>query len=128
MADSLDKPVIVYDGSCNFCINQTNRIRKLDRRGVFEYLPRQDEGFEERFPLLLSEDFNSGLRLILLDGTILVGADAVHGIGKNLRPWSLIAWIYHIPPVRPLARLLYNWIARNRHRLSRQSVEGTCES
>ena len=128
MNSSTDKPVIVYDGSCNFCINQTNRIRKRDRLGVFEYLPRQDEGFEERFPQLLSEDFNSGLRLILHDGTILVGADAVHGICKNLKPWSWIAWMYLIPPVRILARLLYNLIARNRHRLSRQCVDETCES
>lgn len=127
MNDTRCQPVIIYDGTCKFCIAQVDRIRRRDRPGVFEYLPRHAEGIDARFPKLAEQDFDTGLRLIRPDGSILIGADAVHGIMQQLRPWSLIAWMYHIPPLYWLANLLYRWIARNRHRLAGDCVERRCE-
>ena len=49
------RPAIVYDGECRFCLWSLGR---------FEYLPRQIAGIEERFPILTSSDFNTGLRLV----------------------------------------------------------------
>ena len=68
------RPVIVYDGECRFCLWSVGRIRR------FEYLPRQADGMEERFPVLARSDFNTGLRLICADGQVDVGADAVYQI------------------------------------------------
>ena len=36
------RPVIVYDGECRFCLWSVGRIRRFDRNGRFEYLPRQN--------------------------------------------------------------------------------------
>ncbi len=111
-------PVIIYDGECRFCQWSVRRIRKLDRRQQFEYAPRQTEGIDARFPVLTESDFNTGLRLI--DGeAVHVGADAIYQIYRHIPPYSLIAWLYRIPPFTQLARLGYGIIARNRHRFGR---------
>ncbi|MCZ6834262.1 MAG: DUF393 domain-containing protein [Planctomycetota bacterium] len=117
------KPVIVYDGECSFCIKQMDRFRKRDSAGMYEYTPRQEPGLEDRFPGLAQGDFDTGMRLVRPDGTILVGADAVHGIARTLPPWKWAAWLYHIPGLKWLFRSLYGWIAMNRQRLG-----GSCET
>ena len=122
MSDS----VIIYDGECRFCQWSVHRIRKLDRREQFEYVPRQTEGIDARFPVLAESDFNTGLRLID-DESVHVGADAIYQIYRQIPPYRLIAWLYRVPPFTQLARLGYAIIARNRHRFGRVECDtGAC--
>ena len=114
--------VVVYDGECRFCNWSVRRIKKLDRRCQFEYLPRQAPGVEERFPVLAESDFNTGLRLVD-DRGVAVGADAVYQIYRRMPPYNLIAWIYRVPLLRQLFRLGYALVARNRHRFGRMQCD-----
>jgi predicted DCC family thiol-disulfide oxidoreductase YuxK len=77
------RPVVVYDGACAFCLRQVERIRRRDRAGVFEFVPRQTAGLEQRFPKLAEGDFNTGMRLVHRDGSVSVGADAVYEIARR---------------------------------------------
>ena len=123
----MSKPVIIYDGECRFCQWSMRRIRKFDRRELFEYAPRQTEGLDARFPILSQSDFNAGLRLMEQGGAVHVGADAIYQIYRRLPPYKLVAWLYRIPPFTQLARLGYAIIARNRHRFGRVECDtGTC--
>lgn len=117
MHEASPKSIVVYDGQCAFCSRQIERIRRRDRTDRFEYVPRQTEGLDRRFPGLAKSDFETGLRLIDLDGAIHVGADAVYRIFRLLRPWKWVAWLYRVPGLTQLARTIYAWIAANRHRL-----------
>ena len=123
------QPVVVYDGECRFCLWSVGRIRRLDRAACFEYLPRQTAGVEERFPILASSDFNTGLRLIDAaadatgDEAVYVGADAVYQIYRRLPPYHLFAWIYRIPLLTQIFRAGYALVARNRHRFGRIECE-----
>ncbi len=117
MAQNQAKPVVVYDGECSFCLRQIERIKRRDRCALFEYVPRQSPGLDERFPRLADDDFNSGMRVITPCGDILVGADALYHIVRRLPIWGTIAWIYRLPGLNTLARLAYRWIAANRYRL-----------
>lgn len=110
--------VVVYDGQCPFCRSQIERIRRRDDLDSFEYVPRQDDGVARRFPRLLEGDFDTGMRLVLPDGRILVGADAVHGIARRLRGVRWIAWLYRVPVLHFMCRAVYAWVARNRMRLA----------
>ena len=122
------RPAIVYDGECRFCLWSLGRIRRFDRNGRFEYLPRQTAGIEERFPVLTSSDFNTGLRLIHDGGRVDVGADAVYEIYRRLPPWHLLAWVYRLPVIRQLFRAGYGLVARNRHRFGRvECADESCE-
>jgi len=120
---SNEKSVVVYDGECAFCRGQIARIRRWDRLGLFEYLPRQTPGITDRFPALAHQDFNTGMRLILPDQTIRVGADAVHEIARRLPRWRWLAWLYRIPGLHALARAAYAWVAAHR-----QSLGPRCDS
>lgn len=121
-----DKPLIVYDGACGFCLKQMERIRRWDKRGVFASEPRQSPGLDERFPRLKDGDFNTGMRVILPDGGVRVGADAVYEIARRLWPAKLAAWIYRVPVLHFFCKSIYGWIAANRYKLAGQCETGTC--
>src|SRR5262245_61337245 len=120
------RPVVVYDGECPFCRKQVDRIRSRDVGDQFEYLPRQSASLTDRFPILAEADFNTGMRLVLPDGHVHVGADAVYQIARRLPRWRLVAWLYRVPILHALARRVYRWIAANRQRLGRDCSDGTC--
>ena len=120
-------PAIIYDGECRFCLWSVGRIRRTAREGQFEFLPRQQPGLDERFPMLAQSDFNTGLRLIHADGTVHVGADGVYEIYRRLAPYHLVAWIYRLPLFKQAFRLGYAIVARNRHRFGRISPDSACD-
>jgi predicted DCC family thiol-disulfide oxidoreductase YuxK len=118
--------VIIYDGACPFCLKQVARIQRRDPGRIFEYVPRQTPGLEQRYPRLAEGEFITGMRLVHPDGRISVGADAVYGIARRLRPWRYAAWLYRVPGLRQLARAAYAWVAANRQRLGRSCDDGAC--
>ena len=123
---AIRRPVIVYDGDCPFCRKQIIRIHQRDVSEQFEYLPRQTPGLTNRFPRLTEGDFNTGMRLVMQDGEIHVGADAVYHIARRLPVWRWLAWLYRIPVLHRLMRRTYGWIAANRRRLARTCEDGAC--
>ena len=54
----------------------------------------------------------------LPDGRVLGGADAVPELMRRIRGWGWLARLFALPPVRPVARQVYAWIARNRMKIS----------
>ncbi|MGA1199626.1 MAG: thiol-disulfide oxidoreductase DCC family protein [Candidatus Latescibacterota bacterium] len=117
------KPVVVYDGECRFCTWSMNRIQKLDKQDQFAYLPRQAPGIESRFPKLADSDFNTGMRLIVTDDEIYVGADAVYQIYRRLPPFHFVAWVYRVPILHWVFRGGYALIAKYRHLSGRVSCD-----
>lgn len=122
-----DRPVVVYDGECPFCLRQVEKMKRRDPDRVFEYVPRKAEGLERRFPRLAEGDFNTGMRLVHTDGSISVGADAVYQIARRLRGWKNLAWLYRVPLLHLFFRRAYAWVAKNRQRLARD-CGGSCET
>lgn len=121
------KPVVVFDGECAFCRNQVQRLQRMDKNNEIEFVPRQDPDVETRFPVLKSEDFNTGMRLIMPDGSLHTGADSFYEMAKILPATSGFAWLYRVPGVRQIAKLVYAWIAANRQRLAKHCDSGTCK-
>lgn len=121
------RPVVVYDGECPFCQRQVRRMKRRDTATIFDYLPRQTEGLEERFPKLSEGDFNTGMRLVNPDGSVSAGADAVYHIARRLKGWQRLAWLYRVPVLQWIFRSAYTWIAKNRYRLAKKCENGICE-
>ena len=119
---------LVYDGQCPFCRRWVTRIARADRAGAFEFVARQTEGLTKRFPKLADGDFSTGMRLILPDDTIHIGADAAYQIARRLRFWRWIAWVYRVPGIHALTRAVYAWIAANRHSLGKKCDDTSCKS
>ena len=125
-AGAPDRPVVVYDGECPFCLKHVDRMQRRDPNKVFEYQPRQASGLEDRFPILAEGDFNSGMRLIHPDGSVSVGADAIYNIARQLKGWKYLAWMYRIPVLNTVCRASYAWIARNRYRFAKKCEDEVC--
>jgi predicted DCC family thiol-disulfide oxidoreductase YuxK len=124
---TVEKPVVIYDGECRFCVDQVQRLKRMDRNGAFEFVPRQDPAVDQRFPILTTVDFNSGLRLVEPDGSVFAGADAFYQMARVLPSTRAFAWLYHVPGVRPIAHRVYAWIAANRKKLGKTCENDACK-
>src|SRR5271154_5175629 len=77
------KPLMVFDGNCNFCTLWIRRWRQITGDGV-DYLPSQDASIAAQFPEIPCEQFNTAVQLIEPDGKIYSGAEAVfRTLAKN---------------------------------------------
>ena len=121
----LEKIALVFDDSCQFCQNQIKKIKSMDSLNQFEYVPRSEANLAARFPVLAEMNFDSGMRLIK-DNHVYVGADAIHQIAKRLPSTKSFAWLYELPVIKQICRLVYKWIAANRQKLASKCETGTC--
>ena len=71
-----------------------------------------------RFPQVDEAACLAAMQLVLPDGTVLSGADAVPELLRRIPRWRWVAGVFALPGLRPLARRVYAWIARNRMQLS----------
>ncbi len=117
------RTAIVFDGECAFCRRQIAWITRRDRAGAFEFVPRSTADLLQRFPMLASADLSTGMRAVLPDGRVAVGADAVYVVARRLRGWRWLALLYRVPVLHWLCRRAYGWIAANRYRLGPRCAE-----
>jgi predicted DCC family thiol-disulfide oxidoreductase YuxK len=70
------KPLMVFDGDCNFCTLWIRRWQHLTPESV-DYLPSKDPRVGAQFPEIPRERFASSIQLIEPDGGVYSGAEAV---------------------------------------------------
>lgn len=113
-----EKPVVVYDGECSFCIQQVENFKNLDSGEEMEFVPRQDPTLATRFPILSDSKFDTGMRYVKSDGSVDIGADAVYQICRRIPAYRAFAWLYTLPVIKQIARAAYSVISANRKRLA----------
>jgi predicted DCC family thiol-disulfide oxidoreductase YuxK len=119
MGQALATASLIYDGDCAMCRASALWImRRAMSRGALEILPCRSSVRAERFPAITEAQCMSAMQLVLPDGRVLGGADAVPELLRRIRGWGWVAAVFDVPGVRPLARRLYGWIARNRMKLA----------
>jgi predicted DCC family thiol-disulfide oxidoreductase YuxK len=87
-------------------------------RAELEILPCRSDVRAARFPQISEDVCLTAMQLVLPDGRVLAGADAVPELLRRIRGLGWLAGIFSVPGLRPLARVVYGWIARNRMRIS----------
>lgn len=111
--------VLVYDADCAMCrASALWLMRRAMASGALEILPCRSAPRRARFPQISDAACAAAMQLVLPDGRVLAGADAVPELLRRIRGWRWVAGVFALPGVRPLARRLYAWIATNRMRLS----------
>jgi predicted DCC family thiol-disulfide oxidoreductase YuxK len=115
MHDLASKPIILFDGVCNYCNSIVNFIIRQDRHAKFVFAPLQSKPGQQLFQQhnLPSADFDS---FVLIDNqkTYLRSSASLH-VFKKLPwywQWTQIFWI--VP--RPVRDAVYNLVARNRYK------------
>lgn len=111
------KPILVYDGNCNFCRLWIERWRTLSGDRV-QYAPFQEVATQ--FAEIPREDFARAVQLILPDGKVSSAAEAVFRALAFVPGWGWVLWIYqHLPGAAFVTELVYRFVARNRNPLYR---------
>ena len=112
--------VIFYDAECRFCVAQRRRWgRVFERRGC-AWLPLQTPGAAERLGVT-DQQLREEMWLQLADGRRFSGVNAWGALMR--RVWWLwpLGMLLALPRFNAAGRVLYRWIAKNRHCLG-----GTC--
>lgn len=108
------KPVLVFDGDCNFCRRWISRWQQGTGDRV-EYVPFQGPGVAERFPELPREQCEGAVQLIDIDGSVYSAAEAVFRT-LAVAPWKRWPlWLYQrIPGVASVTESFYRSVAHHR--------------
>jgi predicted DCC family thiol-disulfide oxidoreductase YuxK/uncharacterized membrane protein YphA (DoxX/SURF4 family) len=111
--------LLVYDGECHFCCRWVARFKSVTGSAV-TYLPFQDESLAARFPEIPREDFAEAVRLILPDGSVCGGAEAVfRSLSEAGKERWLLGLYKKIPGFAELSELFYEEVATHRAFLSK---------
>ncbi len=113
------RAVLIYDDECPMCRASALWLMRLARSvGRVEILPCRSPVRVARFPQITEDACLTAMQLVLPDGRVLAGADAVPELLHRIRGLGWLAAVFALPGMRPLARRVYAWIARNRMRIS----------
>jgi len=111
-----DKAIVLYDGHCDFCTKQAQRLIRYagDRVRLVSF---QEEGALDAYPELTHADCMKEMKLVDR-GRIYGGAEAVvRSIDIGHPVLGKLLFVYYLPIIRQIADRSYRWVARNRYRL-----------
>jgi len=112
MNDSLDRPLLLFDGDCSFCRAWIEYWQRLTGDRSL-YAPYQEIG--DRFPDLPQKDFASAVALFFPGGEVRSGAHAVFSLLALVPGKSWMLWLYgNIPGFALIAEMVYRVVARHR--------------
>ncbi len=113
------RPLLVFDGDCNFCTLWIRRWQQMTGDSV-DYLPAQDPDIATRFPEIPREQFDTAVQLIESDGTVYSGAKAVFRTLAHSpnRQWPLRTY-ERSPAIADLTEWAYHLVAKHRTLFSR---------
>jgi lipase maturation factor 1 len=113
----MPKPLVIYDGDCNFCKRWIHRWHAHVGSAV-DFEPYQTAA--QRFPSVPRHRFEKAMHFVDCDGSMVAGAEAAFRLFDKGRKRSRLYWMYrNVPGFKPLAEAMYGLIARHRVFFSR---------
>jgi predicted DCC family thiol-disulfide oxidoreductase YuxK len=108
----MSRPLMVYDGDCDFCRVWLARWRRATGDAV-DYAPYQEVA--SRHPEIPLERFRAAVHLREPDGTWTYGAAAVFRTLAYAKGHGKWRWLYeHVPPFAGVSEWSYRLVARHR--------------
>ena len=102
------KPLLVYDNACDFCRYWIAQWQHVTGDRV-DYAPYQEVA--PQFPEISLSAFENSVQLILQNGTVLSGTEAVL---RALNNGPLLWCYYHLPGFASVSEGIYRFIAQHR--------------
>lgn len=113
-----ERPTLIFDKSCPICAGTISWIRNNEVEGAFDMLPCQEEGVASHFPEIERAACMKAMHLVLPDGTVLVGEQALPEIFLRLKRYRFVAVLFKLPGAATLSRIAYQWFADRRYRIA----------
>ena len=114
---------LVYDADCGFCTSCAQWVSKRSDCTItpWQALATGDGGLAAHS--LTEQDVMDAAWWLAVDNQ-LSGARAIAAALRSCGlPWSVLGRLIDLPPLRPLAAVVYRWVARNRYRLPGSTCE-----
>ena len=108
--------ILIYDEQCRLCVTAKEGIERLGTSEDVRFVPYQSQEAASRLEGLYQPGRPEAAFLVEGDGTITKGLDAFVPLLPGLRGGRLLVKLWRVPPLRPLAYLLYRLIARYRYK------------
>ncbi len=119
--------LVLYDAECPLCTFQMRLLTWLDWFYAFAVLPVSDPRAQAVAPQLTREQLLEAIHCVTADGRIHRGARCIRFLGMRLPLLIPVALTLWIPGVIQVAEVVYQWVSRNRHLLSRIfGCKGAC--
>ncbi len=108
MRSQQNKPLLVYDADCGFCRYWVKRWQHVTVDRI-NYAPYQEVASD--FPEIPISAFEKSVKLILENGEVLSGAEAVlRALNSRILLWCY----YNLPGFAPLSEIVYRFVANHR--------------
>ena len=111
------KHLVVYDGDCGFCQATVSFIKTLDWLSKFDFIPFQEESILRKYTFLTEAMCQKEIILIKTSGKYYGGYDAFKIMSGSIPITFLLSWFFFLPGVTNLGIIIYQVIAKNRHRI-----------
>jgi predicted DCC family thiol-disulfide oxidoreductase YuxK len=112
--------VLIFDADCPVCRAAADWVRRNAAvPDAFEYLPCRSGETRARFTAIAEAACLQAMHLVLPDGAILTGEQALPEILRRTRRYRWAVVLFRLPGAGPLSRFLYRAFARRRHRIAR---------
>ena len=102
------RPLLVYDNDCDFCRYWIAQWQHATGDRI-DYAPYQEVAAE--FPEIPLSAFENSVQLILQNGTVLSGAEAVF---RALNNGFFLGCYYHLPGFASVSEWVYRFVAQHR--------------
>jgi predicted DCC family thiol-disulfide oxidoreductase YuxK len=89
------------------------------RENAFETIPCQAPALKKRFPLIDQTACMKAVHLVLPNGTVTSGGQAIPELLSRLKRFSSLAALFKLPGARVMARAFYRWVADRRYQAPR---------
>ena len=108
------KPLMIFDGDCNFCMLWIRRWQQASGAAV-EYVPFQHPRIAEQFPELPPGRLETAVHLVEPDGTVYSGAEAVFlSLAHNPAKARPLRWYQQSPAFAAATERCYRFVAGHR--------------
>jgi predicted DCC family thiol-disulfide oxidoreductase YuxK len=117
-----ERLTVLYDRDCGVCTAIVRHLRRWDRAGRLALVPLQDPAAAGPGVARLVAGRPLGSALHVVDsesGHVASGGDGVLAIARRLPGGRIGAMAEAVPPARWAVGLVYDAVARNRHRIGR---------
>jgi predicted DCC family thiol-disulfide oxidoreductase YuxK len=112
VAASPPKPLLIWDGECDFCRLWIERWREMTGDEI-DYATSQE--IAARFPEIPSEQFRKSVVFIDQNGEVFVAAEAVYRSLQCRSSKRWMSWSYdRIPGFAAISEIAYRFIACHR--------------
>ncbi len=112
------RATLIFDGSCPVCSSTVKWIGENEREGAFEMLPCQSDALTSRFPEVERAACMQAMHLVLPEGKVLAGEQALPEIFIRLKRYRFAAGLFKLPGATMLSRIAYRWFADRRYRIA----------